>query len=145
MGAKAWPWQRGGGRCEAAKLALFRASCLLQPAWACVVYQRAQVSTPCCQVPLVPTSALLPWPVPLFRTRLQQTWHSGLSGSVFCSLFHSVVPTTPPLSLLAPGMGSCSLTFRVENRFDQSEAVPALWLRGHQKQLSFPDTSNGLK
>lgn len=39
MGAKAWPCQLGG--CEVAKLALFGASWLLQPAWASEVCQRA--------------------------------------------------------------------------------------------------------
>lgn len=92
MGAKAGPWQWGG--CEAAKLALFRASWLLQSAWVCEVCQRAQVSTSCCQAPLVPASALLPRSVSLFLTRLQPTWPSS-SKAQFSSLFHSAVPVTP--------------------------------------------------
>lgn len=74
MGAKAWPWQRGG--CEAAKLALFRASWLLQPAQAREVCQGAQVSRPCCQAPLVPASVLTSAQC-LFLPRVQPTQQSG--------------------------------------------------------------------
>lgn len=147
MGAKAWSCQLGG--CEVAKLALFGASWLLQPAWVSKVCQRASFLLESGPGARLQSHTL----VNLF---LNSTAANTAALSVvlnflvtipflFCShdsFFYPIFLLLFFFFFLQPLKGPCFLTFQTQHVWSDW-AVSAFWLHWNEKQPGFLGTFYG--